>query len=63
MILSKKIFFLNTQISDISPQIIDFKNLDDSEVIFQALQTFAVSLTSVDSVASVASIASTALSS
>ena len=31
----KKIFFFqNTKISDKSPQIIDFKNLDDSVVIF-----------------------------
>ena len=42
-------FFQNTKISDISPQIIHFKNLDDSVVIFQALQTSAASLTSVAS--------------
>jgi hypothetical protein len=50
----KKVFFQNTKISDISPQIIDFKNLDDSVVIFPALQTSAVSLTSVASATSLA---------
>ena len=40
----KNIFFKT--LSDISPQIIDFKNLDDSVVIFQALQISAASLTS-----------------
>ena len=44
-----------------SPQIIDFKNLDDSVVIFQAIQTSAASLTSAASAASLASTASTAL--
>jgi hypothetical protein len=44
-----------------SPQLIDFTNLDDSVVIFQALQTSAASLTSAASVASLASKASTAL--
>ena len=39
MILSKKFFFKNSEESDISPQIIEFKNLEDSEVIFQALET------------------------
>jgi hypothetical protein len=43
MILSKKIVFQNTKISALRPQIIDFKNLDDSVVIFQALQTSAAS--------------------
>ena len=36
MILSKKLSFQNTKISDIGPQTIDFKNLNDSVVIFQA---------------------------
>ena len=44
-----------------SPQIIHFKNLDDSVVIFQASQTSAASLTSVASATSVASTASTAI--
>ena len=57
----KTLFFQNTKISDKSPQIIDFKNLDDSVVIFQALQTSAASLTSAASAASLASTASTAL--
>ena len=57
----KTLFFQNTKISDISPQIIDFKNLDDSVVIFQALQTSAASLTSGASAASLASTASTAI--
>ena len=61
MILSKTFFFQNTKISDISPQIIHFKNLDDSVVIFQALQTSAASLTSVASVTSLASTASTVI--
>ena len=52
MILSKSLFSLNSKISDIRPQIIDFKNLDDSVVIFQALQTSAASLTSGASAAS-----------
>ena len=38
-----------------SPQIIHFKNLDDSVVIFQASQTSAASLTSVASATSLAS--------
>ena len=42
----KTLFFQNTKISDISPQIIHFKNLDDSVVIILALQTSAASLTS-----------------
>ena len=57
----KTLFFQNTKTSDISPQIIDFKNLDDSVVIFQALQTSAASLTSVASVTSLASTASKAI--
>ena len=61
MILSKNFFFQNTKISDISPQIIHFKNLDDSVVIFQALQTSAASLTSVASATSLASTASKAI--
>jgi hypothetical protein len=61
MIQSKIIFFQNTKISALSLQIIDFKNLDDSVVIFQALQTSAASLTFAASVASLASSASTAL--
>ena len=56
----KTLFFQNTKISDISPQIIDFKNLDDSVVIFQALQTSAASLTSVASATLATSLASTA---
>ena len=58
---AKKIFFQNTKKSEISSQIIDFKNLDDSEVIFQALQTSAASLTSMASVTSLASTASKAI--
>ena len=59
---SVKIFFFQiTKISDISPQIIHFKNLDDSAVIFQALQISAASLTSVASVTSLASTASKAI--
>ena len=61
MILSKHYFFQNTKISDISPQIIGFKNLDDTVVIFQALQTSAASLTSVASATSLASTASKAI--
>ena len=57
----KIFFFQNTKISDISPQIIDFKNLDDSVVIFQALQTSAASLTSAASAASLALTAFTAI--
>ena len=57
----KKNFFQNTKISDISPQIIHFKNLDDSVVTFQASQTSAVSLTSLASVTSLASTASKAI--
>ena len=34
-------FFQNTKIDALIPKIIDFKNLDDSVVIFQALKTFA----------------------
>ena len=41
--------------------IIDFKNLNEPVVIFQAVQTSAASLTSVASAASLASTASTAL--
>ena len=33
MILSKKIKFQNIKKSDISPQIIEFKNLEDTEVL------------------------------
>ena len=59
---SVKIFFFeNTKISDLSTQIIHFKNLDDSVVIFQALQTSAASLTSMASVTSLASTASKAI--
>ena len=61
MILSKKLSFQNTKISDIGPQTIDFKNLNDSVVIFQAYQTSAASLTSVASATSQASTASTAI--
>ena len=32
MILSKKFFFKTSKESDISPEIIEFKNLEDSEV-------------------------------
>ena len=59
--VKKNFFFQNTKISDISPQIIHFKNLDDSVVIFQALQTSAASLTSMASVTSLASTASKAI--
>ena len=52
LILSKKSFF---KISDLSPQKIDFKNQDDTIVIFQALQTSAASLTSTASATSLAS--------
>ena len=55
MILSKKFFFKNSEESDISPQIIEFKNLEDSAVIFQALETSPASLTSATSLASTAS--------
>ena len=47
MILSKIFFFKNSEESDISPQIIEFKNLEDSAVIFQALETSPASLMSV----------------
>ena len=47
-------FFQNTKIDALIPKIIDFKNLDDSVEIFQALKTFAASSTSVASVASMA---------
>ena len=57
----KIFFFQNTKISDIRPQIIHFKNLDDSVVIFQALKTSAASLTSVASATSLASTASKAI--
>ena len=59
MILS--FFFQNTKRSNIRPQIIDLKNLDDSVLILQALQTSAASLTSAASAASLASTASTAI--
>ena len=59
---SVKIFFSKHQNKYFkSSQIIDFKNLDDSVVIFQTLKTSAASLTSVASAASLASTASTAL--
>ena len=61
MILSKIYFFQNTKIRNIRPQIIHFKNLDDSVVIFQALETPAASLTSVASATSLASTASKAI--
>ena len=60
MILSKKISFQNIKKSDISPQIIEFKNMEDSVVIFQALETSPASLTSVASATSMASTASKA---
>ena len=60
MILSKIFFFKNSKESDISPQIIDFKNLEGSAVIFQALETSPASLTSVASATSLASTASKA---
>ena len=43
----KIFFFKNSEESDISPQIIEFKNLEDSAVIFQALETSPASLMSV----------------
>ena len=57
MILPIFFFFQNTKISD----IIHFKNLDDSVVIFQALQTSAASLTLVASATSLASTVSKAI--
>ena len=58
---SLKIFFFKTsEESDISPQIIEFKNLEDSVVIFQALETSPASLTSVALATSLASTASKA---
>ena len=56
----KNFFFKNSEESDISPQIIEFKNLEDSAVIFQALETSPASLTSVASATSLASTASKA---
>ena len=50
-----------TKINAFCPQIFDFKNLDDSVVIFQALQTYAASLNSAASVVSLASTVTTAL--
>ena len=61
MILSKKkTFFKNSEGSDISPQIIEFKNLEDSALIFQALEASPASLTSVVLATSLASTASKA---
>ena len=60
MILSKKFFFKNSEESDISPQIIKFKNLEDSAVIFQALETSPASLMSVALATLLASTASKA---
>ena len=60
MILSKKSFFQNIKESDINPQIIEFKNMEDSVVIFQALETSPASLTSAASATSLASTASKA---
>ena len=60
MILSKNFFFKTSKESDISPQIIEFKNMEDSVVIFQALETSPASLTSVASATSMASTASKA---
>jgi hypothetical protein len=57
----KKIFsFKTSKESDISPQIIEFKNMEDSVVIFQALETSPASLTSMASATSMASTASKA---
>ena len=50
----------NSEESDISPQIIELKRLEDSAVIFQALETSPASLTSVASTTSLASKASKA---
>ena len=44
--VKKNFFFKNSEESDISPQIIEFKNLEDSAVIFQALETSPASLMS-----------------
>ena len=60
MILSKIFFFKNSEESDISPQIIEFKNLEDSAVIFQALETSPASLTLAASATPLASTASKA---
>ena len=63
MILSKMIFFQTSKKSDISPKIIEFKNLEDSEVHssdYQALETSPASLTSAVSATSLASTASKA---
>ena len=53
-------FFKTSKESDISPQIIEFKNMEDSVVIFQALETSPASLTSAASAISLASTASKA---
>jgi hypothetical protein len=53
-------YFKTSKYSDISTQIIEFKILDNSELIFQALKTSPVLLTSVASATSLASTASTA---
>ena len=60
MILSKSFFFKTLKKNYISPQIIEFKNLEDSEVIFQALETSPASLTLAASATSLASTASKA---
>ena len=60
MILSKIFFFKTSKESDISPQIIEFKNMEDSVVIFQALETSPASLTSMANATSMASTASKA---
>ena len=49
MLLSKYFFFKTSKSSDFSTQIIEFKNLDNSEVLtsdFKALKTSPASLTS-----------------
>ena len=64
MILSIFVFFQNIKLKYFSPQIIEFKNQDDSEVLnsdFTGLRSTAASLTSAASATSLASTASTAL--
>ena len=63
MIQSKNYFFKASKLSYITPKIVEFKNLEDSEVHssdFQALETSAASLTSAASETSLASTASKA---
>ena len=64
MILSKHLFFKTSKQNYFCPQINEFKIQDDFEVFcsdFQALETYAASLTSTAFATSLASTASTAL--